>query len=112
DEVPDFIEAHSDAQVSSPDEAAEVMARYVTRLGNAEGADPATWSREQQVSYAAMRALKQRINEEGWDHQNIQKQAIERVRRRFPDPNDAEMMLHRFLRAEPESGTFTPYKDE
>jgi hypothetical protein len=97
DELHDYREAHSDASVSSPDDAAWALGRFLSKLGRTEGKDPSQWKREEQVAYAGMREVGHRIAEEGWDSKAIQKKALLQAASKFRDPNDAAFILDRFL---------------
>jgi hypothetical protein len=97
DDLQDFRDVQSHAQVSSPAEAAEEMARLLPTLGNTEGRDPAKWKRDQQVAYAGMRTLRDRIQSEGWNSAEIQKRALQLAASKYSDMNDAGFMLKRFL---------------
>ena len=97
DELTDYREAHSDASVSSPDDAAWALGRFLSKLGRTEGKDPSRWKREEQVAYAGMREVGHRIAQEGWDSKDIQKKALMQAASKFSDPNDAAFILDRFL---------------
>lgn len=93
----DFRDAHERADARSPDEAAGAIASFLPKLGNTKGTDPSVWTREQQVAYAGMRSVRERINDAGWDSSAIQKRALLMAASKYSDANDAGFMLHRFL---------------
>jgi hypothetical protein len=97
DPVDDYRRELAAAQVESPSEAVTEISRQLPKLGDAKGQDPSNWTREQQVAYAAMRELGDRIDTQGWDSKAIQKAALQRAASRYPDPNDAALMLDRFI---------------
>lgn len=98
DEMGDFKDAHDAAtMIDTPDQAAAAVARLLPKLGNTKGRDPSGWTREQQVAYAGMRSLRERIDTEGWDSSSIQRQAMQRAAGRYSDANDAGFMLDRFM---------------
>lgn len=98
DDLQDFINVQSHAQVSSPAEAAEELSRLLPKLGNTDGRDPSQWKRDQQVAYAGMRTLRERIQSEGWNSADIQKRALHLAASKYSDANDAGFMLARFLK--------------
>jgi len=102
DDAEDYRQELQAAQVESPGEASERLAFWLSKLGNTRGTDPSAWTRDQQVAYAATREVRNRIEENGWDSREIQKSALQRAAGRYSDTNDAEMMLDRFLKPEPE----------
>lgn len=108
DNLEDFQQAHSDAQVASPDEAAETIASFLPTLGDTKGTDPSKWTRQQQVAYAGMREVRNRIEAEHWDSKDIQRQALLAAASKFADANDAEFMLKRFLPSTSEAPATQP----
>lgn len=101
DDFQDFRDAHQDAATAgTPEEATTVLSRFLPTLGNTKGGDPAQWTRKQQVAYAGMRTLREKIAENGWDSSAIQKNALHRAASRYSDSTDMEAMLDRFMKTE------------
>lgn len=98
DDVADYRDALADAQVESPADAVSVMSKHLAKLGGTKGSDPSNWQRDEQVSYAAMSELRERIESSEWDSADIQKKALALAASKYADPADAGFMLDRFFK--------------
>ncbi len=106
DLLDDYKSIHEDVDLAdTPQQASVVLSRLLPKLGGTEGRDPANWKRDQQVAYAGMRSLADKIQAEGWDSSEIQKRALSAAAARYGDMNDAEFMLQRFLKPRDSAAT-------
>ncbi|MEO9080291.1 MAG: hypothetical protein ABI268_13410, partial [Rhodanobacter sp.] len=112
DDFKDFQDAHARADVRSPEEAAAAVSSFLPKLGNTEGREPSKWNRDQQVAYAGMRAVRERIDSEGWNSADIQKRAIQMAAGKYSDASDAELMLNRFLKPAEKARPISELRDQ
>lgn len=102
DELRDYRDKLNRLDKSSPQALGESLQWAVTELAHAPN-DPAEMNASQRVRYAQMREAARYAREEGWDTQEISRIAVQAAGERFADPEDAQFMLERFLKKEPQS---------
>jgi hypothetical protein len=82
-----------------PQSLAQSMRFAVSRVG--KETDPTKMTQEQQIAYGTLREAARIAHENGWDTQEISRNAVKAAAGRFSDPKDAAFMLDRFLKKEP-----------
>lgn len=94
-----FLDIRSHIENSENEgELGRALAKHLITLGGTEEANPHKMTIPQQRAYAAMSAGNELIQKNGWDSGNVGEIAIRSAAAKFPDPEDAQYMLQRFLK--------------
>lgn len=99
DDLRNYRQSLGNLDDSSPEALGQSMRWAISRVG--KETDPTKMTHEQQVAFGTLREAARIAHERDWNTQAISREAVRAAGARFSDPEDAQMMLDRFIKKEP-----------
>jgi len=93
----EYQTALGNVDTDSPEAMAKSLRKPLTEVGQLTDPDPSKMTRQQQVSYAAVRYALGVAKENGWDPKEILSAGLKNAVTQFRDPEDAVFMFKGFL---------------